>query len=121
MHFMNPQRAAHMGAPLPVVPGLQNDTGEEQADAAGIGSAQSGYAGPEKGPFECSNCIHFDGQNKCDNPQVVSDPEVNGQVEAEGCCNLFSPATGGDDEESEGEEQGEADTGAISAEPGVAG
>lgn len=114
MHFMNRQRAAHMGAPVPA-PQPTESGADLTKPADGIGSAQSGYATPDNGPFECANCIHFDGQNKCDNPQVVADPEVNGQVEAEGCCNLFSP--GG--EESGGEEEGEADTGAISVEPGA--
>lgn len=102
-----------MGAPLPVVPKLQNDTGAAPGGDdpnAGIGSAQAGYAGAENGPFECGNCIHFDGQGKCDNPQVISDPEVNGQVEAEGCCNLFSPAA---HEGDEGGDEEEGETGAI--------
>jgi hypothetical protein len=106
MHFLNPQRGAHLGikpAPMPQADGAGD--GADQADDAGIGSAQSGYAGPENGPFECSNCIHFDGQGTCDNPQVQSDPEVQGKVEAEGCCNLFNPAqAGGDEEQGEGEE-----------------
>jgi hypothetical protein len=110
MHYMNPQRRQHMGAPV-VAPQPADSGADMTKPAEGIGSAQSGYATPDNGPFECGNCIHFDGTNKCDNPQVVSDPEVNGQVEAEGCCNLFSPAEheGGEDES--GEEEGE--TGAI--------
>lgn len=114
MHMMNPQRAAHMGAPAV---GLRNQDAlaPQPADDpnAGIGSAQSGYATPDDGPFECGNCVHFDGESKCDNPQVVADPEVSGQVEAEGCCNLFRPEQEGG--ESDEEEQGEGETGAIPA------
>jgi hypothetical protein len=106
MHFMNPQRAAHMGAssPAQIRPVAQADGAGLGMDDpnAGIGSAQSGYATPDNGPFECANCIHFDGQGACDNPQVQSDPEVNGQVDAEGCCNLFKPA-GEEQDEGEGE------------------
>lgn len=62
----------------------------------GIGSKLTGYAPPNMGPFSCANCVHFDGQGSCDNQQVVADPEVNGAVEADGCCNLFNPSKGGD-------------------------
>lgn len=117
MHFMNPQRAQHM-MPKPMTqPGAAADdlgtgVGSQPTDPnAGIGSAQSGYATPDNGPFECENCIHFQPPNACDNPQVVTDPEVNGKVEPEGCCNLFSPAgnetPGGEEEESEEHEHGE--------------
>jgi hypothetical protein len=109
MHFMNRQRAAHMGAPSPA-PQPDESGANLATPSEGIGSAQSGYATPDNGPFECSNCIHFQAPNQCDNPQVVSDPEVNGQVESEGCCNLFSPSG----QESEEQEEGETeDTGAI--------
>ncbi len=110
MHYMNPQRAQHMGAPTPT-PQPDESGADLTKPAEGIGSAQSGYATPDNGPFECENCIHFQPPNACDNPQVVSDPEVNGQVEPEGCCNLFSPAgnetPGGEEDESEEHEQGE--------------
>lgn len=68
----------------------------------GIGSKAAGYAPPDQGPFSCGNCVHFDGQGSCDNPKVITDPEVSGQVEAEGCCNFFRPSKG---EESTGTEQ----------------
>jgi hypothetical protein len=44
----------------------------------------SGYRGPEMGPFMCSNCQYFglEGENSC---QVVE-----GFIEAEGMCNLFT-------------------------------
>lgn len=73
----------------------------------GDGSAQSGYAGPEFGPFECENCTHFSAPTRCNHPQVINDPEVQGQVEAEGCCNLFQSAHNETQEEEhhESEEQ----------------
>lgn len=61
---------------------------ESQAD----GTAATGYATPDLGPFECDNCVHFDGTSRCDNPDVINDPEVQGNVDAEGCCNLFKSA-----------------------------
>lgn len=82
---------------------------------AGIGSAQSGYATPDNGPFECENCIHFNEPNQCDHPQLVSDPEVNGQVDPEGCCNLFHPSGA----EPGGEEAGENETEETGAIPGA--
>jgi hypothetical protein len=108
MHYMNPQRATHMGAPAPQAPPMPGAPAAGQDDSAGIGSAQSGYAGPENGPFECGNCVHFQAPGTCNNPQVASDPEVNGQVEAEGCCNLFRPGAEGGEEGGEEEQQTEA-------------
>lgn len=52
----------------------------------------SGYQPPDQGPFECDNCIHFDGQGRCDKPEVIADPQVQGNVEPEGCCNFFESA-----------------------------
>lgn len=43
----------------------------------------SGYMGPEYGPFMCANCEHFDGANACN--------IVSGNIDPEGCCNLFTP------------------------------
>jgi hypothetical protein len=108
MHFMNPQRATHMGAPSPA-PQPTESGANLVAPQEGVGSVQSGYATPDMGPFECGNCIHFQAPNACDHPQVVSDPEVNGQVEEDGCCNLFRPA----EQAEESEETQE--TGAIPA------
>lgn len=85
----------------PPAAGAAMPPGDDAQDDAGIGSAASGYAGPENGPFECQNCVHFDGEGTCDNPQVQSDPEVQGKVEAEGCCNLFRPEEQGGGEENE--------------------
>jgi hypothetical protein len=111
MHFMNPQRGAHLGLkPKGVFPGPDGGSmGSGTMDAgddSGIGSAQTGYAGPENGPFECDHCIHFDGQGTCNNPQVQADPEVQGKVDAEGCCNLYSPAQEGEAGGGESEEEG---------------
>lgn len=69
----------------------------------GDGTAQSGYATPDLGPFECENCQHFQEPNSCNHPEVQSDPEVNGQVDPEGCCNYFKSAGN----ETEAEEHGE--------------
>src|SRR6266436_1363309 len=121
MHFLNPQRGAHLGltqlnAQMPPKAG-GNQAGANQAGAnqakpeEGIGSAQTGYADPENGPFECENCIHYEPDNPqypkdCDHPEVIADPEVE-TVDAEGCCNLILP-TG-----EESEEQQEGETGTI--------
>lgn len=62
----------------------------EQPDQP-IGSKATGYTGAD---ISCANCFHFDGQGSCDQPEVVADPEVNGQVEAEGRCNEFEAKQG---------------------------
>jgi hypothetical protein len=104
-----------MRAMSPRVPEHGGDPGETEP---GDGSKQSGYAGPQFAPFSCSNCTHFDGQGSCDHPQVQSDPEVNGQVESEGCCNFFKSKTaqggqGGEDQRAGAGEAGEAGGGAA--------
>jgi hypothetical protein len=73
----------------------------------GDGTQLSGYASPEYGPFECENCVHFEAPDKCNHPKVIADPEVNGNVQAEGCCNYFKSAHNEtqDQEHSEGHEE----------------
>lgn len=56
------------------------------------GTAASGYVTPDLGPFECENCTKFQPPSTCTEPNVVNDPEVNGQVDPEGCCNYFTSA-----------------------------
>lgn len=53
----------------------------------------SGYMPPEKGPFECGNCIYFNEPHYC--------RLVTGYIDSEGCCNLYTPTKGtkNDDEE----------------------
>ena len=85
--------------------------GPESATPQGDGSQQSGYAGPEFGPFECENCAHFEPPSECNHPQVVSDPEVNGQVDPEGCCNFFQSAHNETQEEEHGDMPGGSITG----------
>jgi len=89
---MNPAYGRAMGPAAP-----PSDYGDD--DAAPIGTRLSGYAGPESGPFECGNCIHFEDEGStCKHPAVIGDPEIekneNGLaiVEAEGCCNFFRPS-----------------------------
>lgn len=80
-------RGKPMAPPVPApVPQADGDGGEE---LKGDGSAQSGYAEPQLGPFECHNCVHFQDPGRCNHPQVESDPEVEGMVDPEGCCNFF--------------------------------
>jgi hypothetical protein len=99
--MMNPQRARHLSPPP--APAVSQPDGFGGADDKGDGSAQSGYARPEFGPFECENCQHFQAPNQCNHPEVESDPEVNGQVDPEGCCNLFQSAHNETEEEEHSE------------------
>lgn len=66
----------------------------DQSQPSG-GSQLVGYMGPDEGPFECHNCTFFqgdEGPGQCTNPKVQQDPDVNGQVDSEGCCNEFNSA-----------------------------
>jgi hypothetical protein len=67
------------------------DAGSGQSEA-GDGTAQSGYATPDLGPFECENCQHFTPPGSCGHPEVQFDPEVQGTVDPQGCCNYFKSA-----------------------------
>lgn len=82
--------------------------GPQMDTQKGDGTAMSGYVTPDLGPFECENCTHFQPSNRCDHPQVIADPEVQGQVDAEGCCNFFHSAHN----ETQAEEHGEVSEGA---------
>ena len=42
----------------------------------------SGYMPPETGPFECERCHYFSKPNACE--------LVQGGIDPEGCCNLFT-------------------------------
>ena len=101
---------AALRGPAPAVPvGSAAQPQQPQADPTQQppdGSAQSGYVTPDLGPFECENCINFQPPNQCNQPQVVSDPEVNGQVDPEGCCDFFTSAHN----ENQQDEHSESDT-----------
>lgn len=67
-------------------------------DNSEIGTPIGHYASPDKGPFECANCIHFDGKKLCGHPKVIQDAK-NGELELDqnkavvqkkGCCNYFN-------------------------------
>ena len=45
----------------------------------------SGYLPPEDGPFECQNCHYFHSPLSCE--------LVEGRIEPDGCCNLFTNAS----------------------------
>lgn len=106
MHFMNPQRQAHMQPDQKPLVQLGPGSANTQD-----GTAASGYATPDLGPFECENCQKFSPPNQCQDPRVQADPEVQGDVEPEGCCNFFQSAHN----ESQQDEHAESAPGADSA------
>jgi hypothetical protein len=56
---------------------------EEEAPEMGVvDQLTAGYLGPEHGPFTCSNCVYFQDGGAC---QIVA-----GQIDPNGCCNLFT-------------------------------
>lgn len=99
-----PQAPPMQAAPPPMEP--------DADDQKGDGTAASGYVTPDLGPFECDNCVHFQAPTTCDQPQVVSDPEVGGQVDAKGCCNFFKSKGGANGAQ---EQPGAPDEGAATA------
>lgn len=85
--------------PQASIPQADGDSSQQQD-----GTAASGYATPDLGPFECENCTKFQPPNLCGDPRVQQDPEVQGQVDPQGCCNFFQSAHN----ETQQEEYGEA-------------
>src|ERR1700734_1929251 len=70
----------------------ENDNLDQQEDQESSATQMSAYVAPTDGqPTICANCVHFDGQAACDHPEVISDPEVNGKVEANGHSKFYSP------------------------------
>jgi hypothetical protein len=65
----------------------------------------SGYMGPESGPFECEHCIHFQAPGSC---EIVA-----GDIDPEGCCNLFEPQQGKDSDDESAEEAGHPDVAGL--------
>ncbi len=87
--------------------GLPDGSEQPAPEGAGLVSAEEAqYQPPESGPFECSNCMYFVGDNQpC---QKVADP-----VMSEGCCNLFQSAGA----ETQADEHSEAVSGDGAQEP----
>ena len=63
-----------------------------QIDASQVkGESGTGYEGPQKGPFSCSNCEYFNA-GSCGQKTMMAEskrPRVAGgrvQVDPEGCC-----------------------------------
>lgn len=56
----------------------------------------SGYLPPEDGPFECENCHYFSQPRDCE--------LVEGTIDPEGCCNLYT-SVDSDNEESDDSER----------------
>jgi hypothetical protein len=77
---------AALRGPQPM-PQADGDPGDQQD-----GTQASGYVTPDLGPFECENCAKFQPPSQCGDPRVQADPEVQGQVDPEGCCNFFQSA-----------------------------
>lgn len=83
------------------------DQAPSKLDAQKTTQAISGYLGPESGPFQCGNCIHFEDPGSCG--------LVAGPIDPQGCCNLFESTKGPHDadhdidQESPIEDQGEGE------------
>ena len=51
---------------------------------------QANYFSPDQGPFKCSHCEYFIVGGACE--------KVEGQIDPDGCCNLFEKAELDDDD-----------------------
>jgi hypothetical protein len=96
----NPAIIALMKAKMAAGAGAGGPKVHSKYDVDKVSPETSGYMGPDKGPFECGNCVHFMAPGSC---QIVA-----GDIEEDGCCNLFNPS---------GKESGEQEPGDES-EPG---
>ena len=79
----------------------QDEMGQESPGS--IDPSIAGYMGAEYGPFECQRCVHWLAPNAC---QVVA-----GNIDPQGCCNVFTPGQEQESAESpemESQEQEEA-------------
>lgn len=73
-----------------------DNLGADQDDQQSTATEQSAYVAPTDGqPTICQNCVHFDGQSSCDHPEVIADPQVQGQVDANGHSKFYSPKSEG--------------------------
>lgn len=59
-----------------------------QEDRMKESQEQAGYMGPENGPFRCVSCIFFIGNAETTTGKCR---KVAGDIEEQGCCNLFQP------------------------------
>lgn len=63
----------------------------QQIDSTQVqGEPGTGYEGPEKGPFECSNCEYFNGtcgqKTMMARSRLPKTPEGRVKVDPKGCC-----------------------------------
>ena len=65
----------------------QDDVGLPKLDPS-----LAGYLPPEMGPFRCGGCVYFEEEGHC--------ALVSGDIKADGCCNLYTPGTNPNKEES---------------------
>jgi hypothetical protein len=89
----------------PVGQTTQGMTAQPDPEPQQDGTQASGYATPDLGPFECENCVKFQPPNQCGDPRVQADPEVQGQVDPEGCCNFFQSAHNETQRQEHGEQE----------------
>lgn len=67
------------------------------------------YMDGEKGPFECSHCCYFQPEASC---QIVE-----GDIDPNGCCNLYCPPNHDESAEPDAEEAVEAPVDEAAEEP----
>lgn len=95
---------------------------EMEGENASMGSPATGYVSASELPPDqrnCGACVHFDGQGNCNQPEVIADPDVQGKVEADGCCDYVRPRTTDNNMEKESTEigTGDVDAGEDSSAP----
>jgi len=101
-----PEQLAAASQPA-VMPG-GDATQAPKFSADKVGQDVVHYLGSESGPFECQSCVFFQGPNGCS--------IVDGDIDPQGVCNLFTSASG-DQEAPPDEESPVEDSGEVEEEP----
>lgn len=74
---------------LDTAPVVEDSPKSRKYDVQMVRPDTAGYLGPEQGPFECQNCVHWEAPGSC---AVVSGP-----IDPKGVCCLFETATSSGD------------------------
>lgn len=84
--------------PQPGDPNVPDDTGApaQAMSFKKVPQPIALYRGPDQGPFQCSNCDYYNDDKSC--------TIVDGEIDPEGICNVFTPISASADDQGEPDE-----------------